>query len=122
MAVTLREVPLAVFPSQTSFCRIFLEVVVSNQALLTLLSSVEAGLALVGHGAMLSSLEGRNTVAARMYQVLQLVKQRLAVLTKVSAKVYVAMDQNLMDIYDYKIILINISIHNLNTTVGPNSH
>lgn len=92
MAVTFTEAPLVVSPSPTSSSRIFLEVVASNQALLTLLLSVEAALAPVGHGAMLSLLEERNTAAARTYQVLPLVKQGLALLAIALAKVYVALD------------------------------
>lgn len=52
----------------------------SNQAPLILLSSVAAELAPVGHGAMFLSLEERNTAAARMCQVLPLVKQGMAAL------------------------------------------
>lgn len=59
----------------------------SSQALLTLLLSVEVELALIGHGTMLSLLEERNTAAARMYRVLPLVKQVLAMLKIVSAEI-----------------------------------
>lgn len=84
----------------------------SNQALRTLLSSVAAELALAGHGAMLSSLEERNTAAARTYQVLPLANQGPAVLTMSSVEVYVTMCQRSFNAYGSKIAPLNIFNYN----------
>lgn len=81
----------------------------SSQALLTLLLSVEAELALIGHGTMLLLLEERNTAAARTCRVLPLVKQVEAMLNIISVEIYIAMNQSRLPIYGFKVIALNIS-------------
>lgn len=78
MVVTCTEAPQAVSPSPTSSFKTSLEVAVFYLVLTTLPSFVEAELVLAGLGATLSSPEERNTVAARMCQVLPLVKRGMA--------------------------------------------
>lgn len=114
-------VPQVVSPSPTWFFRIFLEAAVSNQVLLTLPLSVAAELAPVGHGAMLLSLEERNTAAARMCQVLPLVKQGLAALIIVMTCVYVAMNESSLSIYRSGIRFPNISKYSCNIIASPNT-
>lgn len=75
----------------------------SNQVLLMLLLSAPAELAPDGHGAMLSSLEERNTAAARMCQARPLVKPKLATLILVMAELYAATGQSQLSFYCLKI-------------------
>jgi hypothetical protein len=70
--------------------------------------SAPAGLAPVGHGAMLLSLEERNTAAARMCQARPLVKQKLATLILVIAELYAAMGQSQLNFYRSENILLSI--------------
>jgi hypothetical protein len=78
MVVTYMEALQAVSQSPTSSSRTSLEAAVFYPVLTTLPLFVEVELALAGLGATSSSLEERNTEAARMCQVLPLVKYNLA--------------------------------------------
>lgn len=112
---------LAVSPSPTWCFRIFREAAVFNQVLLTLPSSVAAELAPVGHGAMLLSLEERNTAAARMCQVLPLVKQGLAALIIVMTDVYVAINESPLSTYKSEISFLNIIKYACSIISSPNT-